>query len=108
MSGDLIERLKPCPFCAQSLFVRRGVNAYGRCETSGCWAEERKIMIPLDDPRQVAAWNTRAELSARPTDDVVERMAGALEWIEGATSESFIEDRARQALASLPGGSGEG
>ena len=60
MSGEL----KPCPFCRKPLFIRESVNAYGRCDTPGCWMHERKMTVPLGDRDQVAAWNTRAELSS--------------------------------------------
>lgn len=59
------EALKPCPFCGQALLIRNGVNAYGYCGTADCWAHERRTMVPLADPAQVAAWNTRAAPSER-------------------------------------------
>lgn len=59
--------LKPCPFCGAPLYIRSGVNAYGRCETEGCWLHARKITVPLHDPVQVAAFNIRAvDTSSEP------------------------------------------
>jgi hypothetical protein len=58
------ERVYPvaqCPFCGQSMYVRRGVNPSARCDTEDCWMAERSIAIPLDDPRQLAQWNKRPE-----------------------------------------------
>lgn len=61
MSGDL----KPCPFCGVDLYVRPAkFNRYGRCDTEGCWAYERKVTVPLEDPAQVAGWNRRAPAEA--------------------------------------------
>jgi hypothetical protein len=58
--NTMTNELKPCPFCGKDLYRRpRQMNDYGRCETEGCWAHERKITVPVDDHRQVAAWNTR-------------------------------------------------
>lgn len=51
--------LAPCPFCGEPLFIRRGVNPYGRCESTGCWMRERKLTVPLQDEDQVRGWNTR-------------------------------------------------
>lgn len=50
--------LLPCPFCGEPPLVRPGLNAYGHCETKGCFANRTHI-IPLDDDRQVDAWNRR-------------------------------------------------
>lgn len=58
------EELEPCPFCGNQLFIRTGVNAYGRCETEGCWVRERKLTVQLADSGQVAAWNTRPTCNA--------------------------------------------
>jgi hypothetical protein len=55
--------LKPCPFCDAQLSIRTGANPYGRCETAGCWLNERKMTVPLHDREQVEAWNTRAALA---------------------------------------------
>ena len=52
--------LRACPFCGAALRIRNSVNAYGQCETEGCWMNARKVIVPLDDPRQVSDWNTRA------------------------------------------------
>ena len=54
--------LKPCPFCAAELRIRAGFNSYGHCPTDGCYANRGQI-VPLDDERQVAAWNRRPALS---------------------------------------------
>ena len=52
--------LRACPFCGAALRIRNSVNAYGHCETEGFWMNARKVIVPLDDPRQVSGWNTRA------------------------------------------------
>lgn len=70
--------LLPCPFCGVPLSIRCGVNPYGRCDTSGCWVHECKIIVPLHDPSQVAAWNTRAQSEA-PLRAEVERLREALD-----------------------------
>lgn len=57
--------LLPCPFCGQRVYIRKGVNAYGHCKTEGCYANRGQI-IPLDDAKQVDAWNRRAQPTARP------------------------------------------
>lgn len=55
--------LKPCPFCGEPLAIRGGVNGYGRCETAECWVSSRAIIVPIDDPAQVFAWNRRPDAS---------------------------------------------
>lgn len=60
----MTDELKPCPFCGHPPSRRTGVNPYGRCDTEGCWAHERKITIPFDDHNQVRAWNTRHDFCA--------------------------------------------
>lgn len=64
-SREEAPELKACPFCGKPMFVRGGVNPYGRCDTPDCWMAARAIGIPTDDPTQVAAWNTRADLANR-------------------------------------------
>lgn len=50
-----------CPFCGNGLTYSSGrMNKVGYCDTEDCWLHERKVTVPLDDPRQVAAFNTRA------------------------------------------------
>lgn len=61
-----VARLLPCPFCGNELYIRRGMNAYGRCETEGCFGKRLQI-VPFDDPQQVAEWNTRAVSRERDT-----------------------------------------
>lgn len=72
------EALRECPFCAKPLRISAGYNQYGRCETENCWMHERKMIVPLDDSRQVEQWNTRTALtSPAPAPDVavvVERL----------------------------------
>lgn len=58
MDDAALAELKPCPFCAQPLTVRRGVNPHGHCATEDCWLHHRQIAIPLDG-NQVEQWNTR-------------------------------------------------
>ena len=81
--------LKPCPFCAAELRIRAGFNSYGHCPTDGCYANRGQI-VPLDDERQVAAWNRRPALS-------LESLAGgAINWLMG--------QRRIQASASVRNG----
>lgn len=52
--------LRVCPFCGvapQSMWRR--VNPHAGCATDGCWGAKLP-RVALDDPKQVAAWNTRA------------------------------------------------
>lgn len=50
----------PCPFCGNPLTQKRGkINPYARCETEDCFGS-RCPVVNLDDPRALAAWNTRA------------------------------------------------
>lgn len=67
-----MQTLEPCPFCAQPLTVRGGINPYGFCETDGCWLSGARIGISCDDPKQVERWNTRptpaAPVSPEPND----------------------------------------
>lgn len=61
MTDQPEKALLPCPFCGQPLAYTSGkLNISGRCDTKDCWLHERKIAIPIDDPRQVSAFNTRA------------------------------------------------
>ncbi|HYI43699.1 MAG TPA: hypothetical protein VD768_08775 [Sphingomicrobium sp.] len=68
--------LEPCPFCGAPLTIRAGVNAYGRCDTEGCWVASRAIIVPFDDPKQVVAWNTRAptDLERELADHIAEQI----------------------------------
>jgi len=75
--------LSACPFCGKSLLIRAGVNAYGRCESWGCWMNGRNIAVPLDDPAQVIAWNTRIT----PAEGVEESARQALEFQERAETQ---------------------
>lgn len=77
-----LAELKDCPFCGVELFIRTGVNAYGRCETAGCWTHERKATVPLWDLDQVEAWNTRPEPSGEPGGEVI---LAARALVDGAT-----------------------
>ena len=53
--------LKDCPFCgAQPVYDRRPYNPSAGCKTDGCWGG-RLPLINLDDPEQVAQWNSRPE-----------------------------------------------
>lgn len=75
--------LKPCPMCNRPLTVSLGVNPTARCNTPDCWISERRIGIPLDDPKQVAAWNTRAPaVDTDRRERLIDIAAKAL-WISG-------------------------
>jgi hypothetical protein len=71
--GKLADLL-PCPFCGVPLTLGGGVNPWGRCDTPECWMNERKLVIALDEPTQIAAWNTRALPSLQDEDDLVRRL----------------------------------
>lgn len=61
--------LAACPFCGQQLTrSTRKINVAARCETEDCWMSDRRITVLLDDPIQVAQWNTRTPppVSAAP------------------------------------------
>jgi hypothetical protein len=62
-------QLEPCPFCGEPLWEGGGRNPYGRCETGDCWMNARRMVVPLDDHRQVSQWNTRPGRSGA-SDDV--------------------------------------
>lgn len=52
--------LKPCPFCGANPEARRGqMNPKARCRTEGCKGSQLPV-TRLDDPEDIAAWNTRA------------------------------------------------
>jgi len=52
--------IAPCPFCGQPLTYSSGrFNKAGRCDTVGCWLNERKMTVPVDALDQVAQFNTR-------------------------------------------------
>ncbi|WP_155723790.1 hypothetical protein [Brucella anthropi] len=55
-----MQTLKPCPFCAEPMTIRGGINPYGICDTEGCWMAEAKLSVVCDDPKQVDRWNTRS------------------------------------------------
>ncbi|HEV2746304.1 MAG TPA: hypothetical protein VGW34_03275 [Allosphingosinicella sp.] len=80
-------KLDPCPFCRKPLSVRHpNLNPLGRCETEGCWMEQRRISVPLDDPAQLAQWNTRptpSPASSPIKEDEVERVAKAVMVAQG-------------------------
>lgn len=71
------DALVACPFCGKGLFMRKGRNPYGRCETDDCWLSDRKIMIPLDDPHQVE------QFARRP---IEERQAAEIDRLRRAGS----------------------
>ena len=51
--------LSVCPFCGQPPFaVWRRSNPWAKCKTEGCWGG-KSVVISLDVPEQVDAWNTR-------------------------------------------------
>ena len=60
---DETVKLLPCPFCRHNLVVNGEI---ARCATLGCWVSSRNVLVPLDVPRQVAEWNTRAHPPAPP------------------------------------------
>lgn len=72
-----MDELRPCPFCQKPLFIREGVNPYGRCETEGCWMNERKATVPLDAKAQVQQWNDRI-----PDADTIAQIVAWLEELE--------------------------
>lgn len=53
------QKLLPCPWCGNDLYIRKGVNAYGVCRTEGCFGRRIQI-VPFDDPKQVDEYNRRA------------------------------------------------
>jgi hypothetical protein len=57
--------LRPCPFCDKPLRVgSRKINPHARCVTEDCYGAKMPV-VNLDDPRSVAAWNTRAGACAQ-------------------------------------------
>ena len=74
--------LKPFPFCRCNLVVSGEI---ARCATLGCWVSSRNVLVPLDVPRQVAEWNTRAlerEAKAEPVAWAYVNPDGECEQIE--------------------------
>jgi hypothetical protein len=50
----------PCPWCQKPLTITHpNVNPLGRCGTPDCFMYERQWALPIDDVKQVAAWNDR-------------------------------------------------
>ena len=49
-----------CPFCGRDIARHENrANPYAKCETVGCKGAQLPV-LRIDDPRDVAAWNTRA------------------------------------------------
>lgn len=64
-AAKLADELLPCPWCAKPLYIKRGkINPTAYCRTEDCFGR-RTSCVNLDDPRDVAAWNTRASLQLR-------------------------------------------
>jgi hypothetical protein len=85
-------KLKACPFCGVPLTVRHSVNPSARCDTPGCWMNARMIAVPLDEPRQVAAWNARTPdpgllAVIREAREALEPFAGCTEHIKPEESD---------------------
>lgn len=58
--------LKPCPFCGTNPEARWSqANPKARCRTEGCKGSQLPV-TRLDDPEDIAAWNTRAALAQQP------------------------------------------
>lgn len=56
-------KLKPCPFCGAPPYQHSSLtNPWAACKTARCWGAKLPI-VSLDNPPDVAAWNTRAELA---------------------------------------------
>jgi hypothetical protein len=103
---NVSDELKPCPFCGEPLTVGGGCNPYGRCDTENCWMSARRIALPIDDPRQVEAWNTRASppLPSTGVEDLTRPIIG----IENRTPQEVFDIMADRfmlrsaALSALP------
>lgn len=95
-------KLEVCPFCGEPLFMRGGPNNYGRCETNGCWVNERKATVPVDDPRQVAQWNTRAVIAASTELETLSERIADLREISRADKGRRIEIALKMLTARFP------
>ena len=85
--------LRACPFCGAALRIRNSVNAYGQCETEGCWMNARKVIVPLDDPRQVSGWNTRArtpDSAPSQNGDLIARAHAECRELEGVINHTTM------------------
>lgn len=58
--------LLPCPFCGHDLYTRRSAyNPKAHCITEGCKGAQLPV-LNLDQPDDIAAWNTRAAALESP------------------------------------------
>ncbi len=100
--NELVPVIQACPFCGEALNERHSVNPSARCGTEGCWLNARMIGIPLDDPAQVAAFNTRTSSTAELL-EALERMIQAELSGLGANM-AKARHHARDVIASAKGG----
>lgn len=87
-----MQTLEPCPFCAQPLTARGGINPYGFCETDGCWLSGARIGITCDDPKQVERWNTRPT-PATGIEDLLKKTVAAFITLSPERQAEMMEEQ---------------
>ena len=91
--------LKPCPFCGANPEARWSqVNPKARCRTEGCKGSQLPV-TRLDDPEDIAAWNTRAATQAEVTDAAIDAATRHIYHNGRPTSKEYRVGIARAILA---------
>lgn len=89
---DLIERLKPCPFCGAGAEIRewkRPARYQVRCLNKECVSKSGGVRP--DREAAIAAWNNRAELSSLRNDDEV--IGSLVEALDAFNDDDLDEER---------------
>jgi len=83
--------LLPCPFCGHDLCTRRSAyNPKARCITEGCKGAKLPV-LNLDQPEDIAAWNTRAAALESPERVQGEAKLRSIGWGTFRANGSLIE-----------------
>jgi len=105
--GEVMEELKPCPFCGQPpLFGYRGKNAGANvieCQNNDCPC--MPFTHALAHAEAIAAWNTRAALTRAPAPaeelvEIAKRHANA--YLGGESLERALAEIDEAAFSQIP------